>query len=47
MGEGRVLVTVDLRDAFQRVSRAAFFRVLLGRSDLGRQGAVRKQLQYR
>ena len=35
MGEGRVLVTVDLRDAFQRVSRAAFFRVLLGRSDLG------------
>ena len=30
-----MLVTVDLRDAFQRVSRAAFFRVLLGRSDLG------------
>ena len=35
LGAGRVLVTVDLRDAFQKVSRAAYFRVLLGRPDLG------------
>jgi hypothetical protein len=35
MGRGRVLVTVDLRDAFQRVRRSAMFRPLLERPDLG------------